>query len=114
MEFNKSIRNIVNLQLSTSKVNLRIIFNDIRNVIERSSARETTMRVALGSVCRKLLEKFNIHVGSYVSSIYTAKDMKDYSVISPLKMNEIADASQTRSLDKTVEKVEKLIKREIK
>ena len=79
-------------------------FNDIRNVIERSSARETTMRVALGSVCRKLLEKFNIHVGSYVSSIYTAKDMKDYSVISPSKMNEIADASQTRSLDKTVEK----------
>ena len=31
-------------------------FDDIRNVIERSSARETAMRVALGSVCRKLLE----------------------------------------------------------
>ena len=29
-------------------------FDDIRNVIERSSARETTMRVALGSICRKL------------------------------------------------------------
>ena len=37
-------------------------FNDIRNVIERSSARETTMRVALGSICRKLLEDCNIHI----------------------------------------------------
>ena len=27
-------------------------FDDIRNVLERSSARETTMRVALGSICR--------------------------------------------------------------
>ena len=32
-------------------------FSDIRNVIERSSARETAMRVALGSICRKLLEE---------------------------------------------------------
>ena len=31
-------------------------FDDIRNVLERSSARETAMRVALGSICRKLLE----------------------------------------------------------
>ena len=29
-------------------------FDDIRNVIERSSARETAMRVALGSICKKL------------------------------------------------------------
>ena len=30
-------------------------FDDIRNVLERSSARETAMRVALASVCRRLL-----------------------------------------------------------
>ena len=35
-------------------------FDDIRNILERSSARETTMRVALGSVCRKLLEDVGI------------------------------------------------------
>ena len=35
-------------------------FDDIRNVLERSSARETTMRVALGSLCRKLLEDIDI------------------------------------------------------
>ena len=39
-------------------------FDDIRNVLERSSARETTMRVALGSLCRKLLEELGIEVGS--------------------------------------------------
>ena len=50
-------------------------FNDIRNVIERSSARETTMRVALGSICRKLLEDCNIHIGSYVTAIHNQKDL---------------------------------------
>ncbi|HSD63273.1 MAG TPA: chorismate synthase, partial [Ignavibacteriaceae bacterium] len=44
-------------------------FNDIRNSIERSSARETAARVAAGSVARKLLEEFNISIGSYVESI---------------------------------------------
>jgi len=79
-------------------------FDDIRNVIERSSARETTMRVALGSVCRKLLEEFNIYIGSYVSSIYTAKDETKYSNISPTKINQIADKSPVRSLNKSKEK----------
>jgi len=43
--------------------------DDIRNVLERSSARETAMRVALGAVARRFLEEFNIKVGSYVLSI---------------------------------------------
>lgn len=43
--------------------------DDIRNILERSSARETAMRVALGAVARKFLEEFNIIIGSYVLSI---------------------------------------------
>ncbi len=39
---------------------------DIRPVIERSSARETAMRVACCSVARCLLAEFGIHVGSHV------------------------------------------------
>ena len=35
-------------------------FDDVRNVLERSSARETTARVAVGSIARKLLEEFKI------------------------------------------------------
>ena len=49
-------------------------FTDIRNVLERSSARETTMRVALGSVCRKLLEEVGIHVASRVVQIHDVID----------------------------------------
>ena len=78
-------------------------FDDIRNVIERSSARETAMRVALGSVCRKLLEKFNIYVGSYVTSIYTIKDLNNYQNITPVEMNTKADKSMVRSLNNNVE-----------
>lgn len=42
---------------------------DIRNVLERSSARETTSRVVSGAICKKLLRKFNIKVISYVLRI---------------------------------------------
>jgi len=44
-------------------------FDDIRPVIDRSSARETAMRVACCSVARCLLNAFGIHVGSHVVSI---------------------------------------------
>ncbi|MBN1302001.1 MAG: chorismate synthase [Melioribacteraceae bacterium] len=44
-------------------------FDDIRNSIERSSARETAARVAACSVVRKLLEEFGIRIGSFVESI---------------------------------------------
>ncbi|HRN25230.1 MAG: chorismate synthase [Ignavibacteriaceae bacterium] len=44
-------------------------FDDIRNSIERSSARETAARVAAGSIARKLLEEFGITIGSFVESI---------------------------------------------
>jgi chorismate synthase len=42
---------------------------DIRNVLERSSARETAMRVALGAAAKKFLSHFEIRVGSYVTEI---------------------------------------------
>ncbi|HUO76974.1 MAG TPA: chorismate synthase [Thermodesulfovibrionales bacterium] len=42
---------------------------DVRNILERSSARETAMRVALGAVAKKFLSEFGIRVGSYVTQI---------------------------------------------
>lgn len=44
-------------------------FTDIRNSIERSSARETAARVAACSIARKFLEEFGISIGSFVESI---------------------------------------------
>ena len=79
-------------------------FDDIRNVIERSSARETTMRVALGSICRKLLEECNIFVGSYVTAIHNVTDQYVYIYdYDAQKINEIADKSNGWSLDKIIE-----------
>lgn len=42
---------------------------DLRNVLERSSARETTVRVAAGAVAKQLLEQLGIHVVGYVTTI---------------------------------------------
>ena len=78
-------------------------FDDIRNVLERSSARETTMRVALGSVCRKLLEEIGIHVGSRVVQIHNAKDKSKYE-LTPDDVNDRADKSPVRCLDTEAEK----------
>ncbi|MBK9925405.1 MAG: chorismate synthase [Anaerolineales bacterium] len=44
-------------------------YKDLRPALERASARETTMRVAAGAVCKHFLEQFGIVVGGYVSSI---------------------------------------------
>lgn len=44
-------------------------YKDLRPALERASARETTMRVAVGAVCKHFLNQFNIVVGGYVASI---------------------------------------------
>jgi len=44
-------------------------YRDLRLALERASARETTMRVAAGAVCRRLLEEFGIVIGGYVTQI---------------------------------------------
>jgi len=44
-------------------------FKDLRPALERASARETTMRVAIGAVCKHFLAQFGIVIGGYVSSI---------------------------------------------
>ena len=42
---------------------------DIRNILERASARETAIRVAIGAVCKLLLKEFNIEIISHVTEI---------------------------------------------
>lgn len=88
--------------------------DDFRNVLERASARETAIRVALGAVTRKLLTTFNIEICSHVVQI---KDIRSpYSFIScasginsafPFDMAEIetrADNSHVRCLCAQTEK----------
>lgn len=44
-------------------------YRDLRPTLERSSARETAMRVAVGAICRHFLSQFGILIGGYVKSI---------------------------------------------
>jgi chorismate synthase len=48
---------------------LKYGFNDVRNVLERASARETVARVAVGAIVRKLLKELNIRVLSHTIAI---------------------------------------------
>jgi chorismate synthase len=48
-------------------------YRELRVSLERASARETTMRVAAGSVCRKFLAQFGIEILGYVTQIGAVK-----------------------------------------
>ncbi len=48
---------------------LKYGFNDIREVLERASARSTVATVAIGAACKKLLKEFDIVISSKVLSI---------------------------------------------
>ncbi len=101
---------------------LKYGFDDLRNVIDRASARETAMRVALCTVVRKFLETFGIFIGSHVLSIGPAAVQNRLSIdklIGKLavasnggyNLAEEADKSEVRILDKRVaEKAMKAIK----
>jgi chorismate synthase len=60
---------------------LKYAQKDVRNILERSSARETAMRVALGSVAKQFLAEFGVAIGSYVVRIGKAKsDLRGHSL----------------------------------
>jgi chorismate synthase len=92
-----------------SKFNL----DDIRNSIERSSARETAARVAAGSVARRFLEEFGIFVGSYVENLGGIYPENDFFVdllninltrkFNAWSLAQQADKSDVRVLDKSQE-----------
>ena len=44
-------------------------YRDLRQALERASARETAARVAAGAACRSLLAQWDIQVGGYVCAI---------------------------------------------
>lgn len=70
---------------------------DMRNILERSSARETAVRVAVGAVARQLLEQFDIKVGGHVKRIGSveAKEVE----VSLDELIRITEESPVRCLD---------------
>ena len=79
---------------------------DIRNVLERASARETAVRVAIGGFSKELLNKLNIDISSHVLSIGSVSVNDTVSD----DLYEVADDSETRCFDKNItEKMKKEI-----
>ncbi|GAK02420.1 LOW QUALITY PROTEIN: chorismate synthase [Geomicrobium sp. JCM 19037] len=76
---------------------LKYRHRDMRNVLERSSARETTMRVAVGSVAKKILSELGITIGVHVLNIGGVEANGEYANLSELI--ERAEASPVRCID---------------
>jgi len=78
---------------------------DARDILERASARETVARVACGAVCKKLLREFGVEIGSHVAELggVVAKVGAQHAAPLLADINQIADQSPVRCLDKDAE-----------
>jgi chorismate synthase len=74
---------------------------DARDILERASARETAARVAAGALARRLLDEFQIDVGSHVVSLGGIQAGTPAEL--PWPLNAASDSSEVRVLDTTVE-----------
>jgi chorismate synthase len=89
-------------------------FKDVRKVLERASARQTAMRVAIGSVAQQFLEEFNLNIYSYVLSIGQVKARRITSFNPKIKaeinkspvycVDGIASIGMCREIDRAREK----------
>jgi chorismate synthase len=87
---------------------------DMRNVLERSSARETTARVAAGAVARIILSELGIHIGGHVLEIggiraentryESMEDLQERTEASPVRcLDEAAAEKMMRAIDQAKE-----------
>lgn len=81
---------------------IKYAHQDMRNVLERASARETTIRVALASVARRFLEELGIVVASRVTAIGSIEDSEPCKV-EIAHLNEQVDQSPLRCVNPEVE-----------
>ncbi len=89
-------------------------FKDVRKVLERASARQTAMRVAIGSVAQQFLEEFNLNIYSYVLRIGQVKALRITSFNPKIKaeinkspvycVDGIASIGMCREIDRAREK----------
>ena len=114
-QYENSIGPVTRARPGHADLNGAIKYNqkDIRNILERSSARETAMRVAIGATVKRFLSEFGIKIGSYIIEIGDQgtglsgpdKDGRDF-----LKSFKVAEGSPVRCPDeKASKKMMKLI-----
>ncbi|WP_029551185.1 chorismate synthase [Thermocrinis jamiesonii] len=72
---------------------------DLRNILERASARETVCRVAVGAICKRFLEELGVFIGSYVVSIGSLEPPIEEQDL--IKRHYLAEQSEVRFPDPT-------------
>lgn len=77
--------------------------SDVRNVLERASARETTARVAVGALARAFLSQLGVEIRSHVTRIGAVDAVPGNA---PLTVDDFraVDESPVRTLDKDTER----------
>lgn len=80
---------------------LKYARGDARDVLERSSARETAARVAAGAVARRMLEELGVRIGSHVTRIGDVEALPPEE--RPADLNAASDSSPLRCLDSEAE-----------
>ena len=71
---------------------------DVRDILERASARETAARVACAAIAKKLLAEFGVRIGSHILSIGSAQAR---ACEVPENLNAVSDASPVRCIDES-------------
>jgi chorismate synthase len=77
--------------------------HDVRQVLERASARETAVRVAAGAFCRLLLRRFDISLGSHVLAIGAERVSSEHAEPELDRVLEIHPESDLRCCDSEAE-----------
>jgi chorismate synthase len=84
---------------------------DARNILERSSARETTARVAAGALAKVLLRSFGIEILSHTTAIGTVSVPEDFAVtweqLESLRDDEVVRCAIPEVGDRMVQEIEK-------
>ena len=76
---------------------------DLRDILERASARETAVRVAAGALCKQFLSHLGIEVASHVTRIGDAAYEAGAASVPVETVRQLADASPVRCADAEVE-----------
>jgi chorismate synthase len=89
---------------------LKYRLSDIRDVIERSSARETASRTAVGCFAKLLLKNFDIKFHNYVfqigSIIFEDDNFKDYGLLLDEKINDLR-CPDSQTYEKMIDEIKK-------
>lgn len=78
---------------------LKFQTHDVRDILERASARETAARVATGAFCRLFLARFGVRIGSHVLAVGRERVAEAYEDAECGKILELDPESPIRCLD---------------